>query len=196
MEFAMAPPSRREDLVEAALSLFLRDGFHATGIAAILDEAGLTKMTLYHHFKSKEDLIVAALELRDRRFRDWLFGRMQAIGGTPRSQVLNMFDALGEWFRGEAVIGGAGPEAFRGCPFVKAAAEYAEAGDPIHLAAGDHKRRIVESLGEMCHKAELPEPERLARRLALLKEGAIADATIAGDALAAAEAKLMAVRML
>lgn len=192
----MAPPSRRDDLVLAALRLFLRDGFHATGIAAILDEAGLTKMTLYHHFKSKEDLIVAALDLRDRQFREWLFGRMQAIGGTPRAQVLNMFDALGEWFRGEAVIGGPEPESFRGCPFVKAAAEYAEPGDPIHLVAGDHKRRIVETLGEMCHKAELPEPERLARRLALLKEGAIADATIAGDALAATEAKFMAVRML
>ncbi|WP_043746153.1 TetR/AcrR family transcriptional regulator [Paramagnetospirillum magneticum] len=192
----MAPPSRREDLVEAALRLFLRDGFHATGIAAILDEAGLTKMTLYHHFKSKEELIVAALELRDLRFRDWLFGRMQAMGGTPRAQVLNMFDVLGEWFRGEAALGGEAPEVFRGCPFVKASAEYAEPADPIHRVAGDHKRRIVETLGEMCHKAELPEPERLARRLALLKEGAIADATIAGDALAAAEAKLMAVRML
>ncbi|CUW38409.1 putative TetR family transcriptional regulator(Tetracycline transcriptional regulator, TetR-like, C-terminal,6-184) [Magnetospirillum sp. XM-1] len=192
----MPPPSRRDDLVLAALRLFLRDGFHATGIAAILDAAGLTKMTLYHHFKSKEDLIVAALELRDRQFRDWLFGRMQAMGGTPRAQVLNMFEALGEWFRGEAAIGGAEPEAFRGCPFVKAAAEYAEANDPIHRVAADHKRRIVETLGEMCHKAELPEPERLARRLVLLKEGAIADATIAGDSLAAAEAKFMAVRML
>ncbi|KIL99692.1 Transcriptional regulator TetR family [Paramagnetospirillum magnetotacticum MS-1] len=192
----MAPPSRREDLVEAALRLFLRDGFHATGIAAILDEAGLTKMTLYHHFKSKEELIVAALELRDRRFRDWLFGRVQAMGGTPRAQVLNIFEALGEWFRGEAQIGNDGPEAFCGCPFVKASAEYADQADPIHRVASDHKRRIVETLGEMCHKAELPEPERLARRLVLLKEGAIADATIAGDSLAAAEAKLMAVRML
>jgi AcrR family transcriptional regulator len=188
----MPPPSRREDLVAAALRLFLRDGFHATGIAAILDEAGLTKMTLYHHFKSKEDLILAALELRDRQFREWLFGRMAALGGTPRAQVLALFDALGEWFRGEAVIGGAAPEAFRGCPFVKAAAEYADLADPIHAVAGGHKRQVVETLADMCRRAERPEPERLARRLALLKEGAIADATIAGDAQAAAEAKVMA----
>ena len=87
-------------------------------------------------------------------------------------------------------------EDFRGCAFVKAAAEYAESADPIHKLAADHKRRIIETLGEMCHAAQLPEPERLARRLALLKEGAIADATIAGDATAAAEAKLMAVRLL
>ena len=110
--------------------------------------------------------------------------------------MLALFDALGEWFRGEAVIGTGEAEAFRGCPFVKAAAEYADLADPIHKLAADHKKRIVETLGEMCHAADLPEPERLARRLALLKEGAIADATISGDATAAAEAKLMAVRML
>lgn len=192
----MAPPSRRDDLVAAALKLFLRDGFHATGIAAILDEADLTKMTLYHHFKSKEDLIVAALELRDVRFRDWLFGRMQALGGTPRAQVLALFDALGEWFRGEAVIDPGGAEVFRGCPFVKAAAEFADLVDPIHQAAGAHKRRIAETLAEMCRKAEVPEPERLARRLALLKEGAVAQTTIAGDSQAAAEAKVMAAGLL
>ena len=193
----MPPKSRREELVEAALRLFLRDGFHATGIAAVLVEADVSKMTLYHHFQSKEDLIQAALELRDRRFRDWLFARMRALGGTPRAQVLALFDVLGEWFQGEAPIGAAGaPEPFRGCPFVKAAAEYADGDDAIHKMAVDHKKRIIETLGEMCHAAQLPEPERLARRLALLKEGAIADATISGDATAAAEAKLMAVRML
>ena len=192
----MPPKSRREELVEAALRLFLRDGFHATGIAAVLEEAGVSKMTLYHHFQSKEDLILAALDLRDRRFRDWLFSRMRALGGTPRAQVFALFDALGEWFRGEAVLSPGVAEVFRGCAFVKAAAEYAELSDPIHKLAADHKRHIIESLGEMCHAAQLPEPERLARRLALLKEGAIADATIAGDASAAAEAKLMAVRLL
>ena len=192
----MPPKSRREELVEAALRLFMRDGFHATGIAAVLEEADVSKMTLYHHFQSKEELIQAALELRDRRFRDWLFGRMRVLGGTPRAQVLALFDVLGEWFRGEAVVGPGEAEAFCGCPFVKAAAEFAEPDDPIHKLAAEHKKRIVETLGEMCHAAQLPEPERLARRLALLKEGAIADATIAGDATAAAEAKLMAVRML
>ncbi len=193
----MPPKSRRQDLVEAALSLFLRDGFHVTGIAAVLEEAGVSKMTLYHHFQSKEELILAALELRDARFRDWLFGRMQSMGGTPRAQVMAMFDALGEWFHGGALLGGnAVAEVFRGCPFVKAAAEYPDIADPIHRMAADHKRRIVETLGDLCRKAGLPEPERLARRLVLLKEGAIADATIAGDATAAAEAKMMAVRML
>lgn len=192
----MAPPSRRDDLVDTALALFLRDGFHATGIAAVLEEAGLSKMTLYHHFKSKEELMVAALELRDRRFRDWLFGRMQALGGTPRAQVLALYDALGEWFRGEAALNGKVPEAFRGCPFVKAAAEFPDCADPVHRAAVEHKKRMGESLADMCRKAEMPEPERLARRLLLLAEGAMVEAALTGDSSVATEAKMMAVRML
>ena len=191
----MAPPSRREDLVEAALRLFLRDGFHATGIAAVLEEAGLSKMTMYHHFQSKDELILATLELRDRLFRDWLFARMVALGATPRAQVLALFDALAEWFRGEAELGG-GKETFRGCAFIKAAAEFPDLADPIHMAAAEHKKHIVETLGDLCRKAELPEPERLARRLAILKEGAVAEALVTGDPSSAAEAKLMAVRML
>ncbi|CAA7625661.1 TetR family transcriptional regulator [Candidatus Terasakiella magnetica] len=192
----MAQPSRREELVEAALLLFMQDGFHATGIAAVLAKAGLSKMTLYHHFPSKDELILAALELRDVRFRDWLFGRMQALGGTPRAQVLALFDALGEWFRGEAAIMGAVPEKFVGCTFVKAAAEYSDLADPIHHLAAEHKKRIAETLAELCRRANLPEPERLARRFCLLKEGATADAHMGGDSAAAAEAKQMAVTLL
>ena len=63
--------SRRDHLVETALALFMRDGFHATGIDRILSHAGVAKMTLYNHFKSKEELILAALRLRDERFLVW-----------------------------------------------------------------------------------------------------------------------------
>ena len=70
--------SRRDDLVETALRLFYANGFNATGIDRILAESGVAKMTLYKHFRSKDDLILAALELRDTQFREWLFGRMDA----------------------------------------------------------------------------------------------------------------------
>ncbi|MEE8533082.1 MAG: helix-turn-helix domain-containing protein, partial [Alphaproteobacteria bacterium] len=57
--------SRRDHLVDTALALFCRDGFHATGIDRILAESGVAKMTLYKHFKSKDELILAALRRRD-----------------------------------------------------------------------------------------------------------------------------------
>ncbi|MCP4245656.1 MAG: helix-turn-helix transcriptional regulator, partial [bacterium] len=64
--------SKKDQLVSVALDLFCRHGFHATGIDTIVAEAGVAKMTLYKHFRSKEDLVVAALELQDRRSREWL----------------------------------------------------------------------------------------------------------------------------
>ena len=60
----------RVQLIDTALDLFDRHGFHAVGIDKILSAAGLAKMTLYHHFESKEALIVAALEKRDAGFRE------------------------------------------------------------------------------------------------------------------------------
>lgn len=183
----MAPPSRRDHLVEAALALFQENGFHATGIAAILAAAGVNKMTLYNHFSSKEELVGAALELRDRRFRAWLFGRMTELApGDARGQLLALFDALGEWFRGEATL----DTTFRGCAFVKAAGEYGDGDDPTHRAAATHKTKVIEGLAALCAQGGLPESR--ARHLALLKEGAIAEAFVRGDLEAWRTAKEMA----
>ena len=66
---------KRDQLIEAALELFQREGFHATGVDRILAEAGVAKMTLYHHFRSKDELILAALRLRDERFRNTFMKR-------------------------------------------------------------------------------------------------------------------------
>ena len=69
--------SRRDELVDTALRLFYTRGFNATGIDKILAEAGVAKMTLYKHFRSKEELILAALNRRDEQFRNWLMGEME-----------------------------------------------------------------------------------------------------------------------
>lgn len=188
----MAPPSRRDDILKAALRLFLRDGFHATGIAAIMAEAGTTKMTLYSHFASKEALIAAALSLRDHLFRQWLFDRMTAIGGPdPKRQLLALFDALGEWIAGAAEPLGAD---FVGCAFVRAAGEFIAADQPIHRQAAAHKQAIVDRLTDLCRQAGLPDVT--ARQLALLKEGAIAEAFVRGDAQAWKTARELAAHIL
>lgn len=174
----MAPPSRRDDLVEAALALFMRDGFHATGIAAILAKAGVNKMTLYNHFASKDELVHAVLELRDARFRHWLFPRMaQLAPGDPRQQLLAMFDALGEWFRGESSL----DPSFLGCAFIKAAGEYGVAESLTHRLAAAHKAKVLSAIEDLCRQAAIAEPERAARQLVLLKEGAIIEAFVRGD---------------
>ncbi len=75
--------SKREHLIDIARRLFYRDGFHNTGIDAILAEAGVAKMTLYKHFKSKEELILACLHRQDEEFRNGLMQRVEKQSGEP-----------------------------------------------------------------------------------------------------------------
>ena len=166
--------SRRDHLVETALKLFYTEGFHATGIERILAESGVAKMTLYNHFRSKEELILAALRRRDEQFRNWLMGEMEKASKQPEERLLAMFDALDSWFAGKAFkeLG------FNGCAFINAAAEFSDEDHPAHRVAAEHKRSIVEYLTRLCTEAGAKQPDRLAEQLALLKEGAIATAHV------------------
>lgn len=181
-------PQKRDELVREALKIFYRDGFHATGIDRLSAETGISKATMFRHFRSKEELILAALRLRDEDFRNWLFRRM-AEAGSARDQLIAMFDALGEWF---ATPG------FRSCMFIKAASEYPDPAHPIHAQAAEHKRLLLRELREVTAAAGAPDPETLARQLLLLKEGAIVTAHLgheedpAGDARRAARTLLAA----
>ncbi len=175
--------SRREHLLDTALELFYRDGFHATGIDRIVAEAGVAKMTLYKHFKSKDELILAALRRRDERFRNWFMRAVERRAATPRGRLLAVFDALGEWAAGEA---------FSGCMFINAAAEFERADDPIHAAAAEHKRLVLAYLRELAAAAGAADPDSLARQLFLLEEGAIVAAYVVGDTGAHADAKAAA----
>ena len=87
--------TRRDHLVDTALKLFARGGFHATGIDTILAEAGVAKMTLYNHFRSKEELILAVLRRRDELFRNWFVKRVEQQADQPRQRLIAMFDVLG-----------------------------------------------------------------------------------------------------
>jgi len=178
----MASP-RRERLVETALRLFYQRGFHATGIDAILAEAGVAKMTLYNHFKSKEDLILAALQRCDQRFRNWLVTRVEQLAAEPRDRLLAVFDALGEWIR---------ESEFNGCMSINASAEYADPSNPIHHAAAEHKRLLDGYLRELGASAGAEDPAGLARGLTLLFEGSIVWAQTTGDTAVTAEARAAA----
>ncbi len=172
--------SKREQLVETALELFCSGGFHATGIDRILAESGVAKMTLYNHFKSKDELILAALRLRDERFRNWFMRDVERRTRDPRGRLLACFDALAEWF--------ARPD-FSGCTFINAAAEFGQSGNPIHGACAEHKRLVAAYVRDLVEAAGATEPQDLADGLVLLMEGAIVMTHVADDAEAAAKAK-------
>jgi len=181
-------PNKREELVQKALEIFYREGFHATGMDLLSAETGISKTTMFKHFGSKEELILAVLRLRDQNFRTWLFRRMEQAG-APRKQLLAMFDALAEWFA---------EPTFRSCLFIKAASEYPDPAHPIHAQAAEHKRLLFLQLEKIADKAKAKNAPALARALLLLKEGAIVTAHLgheadpAGDAKDAAEVLLAA----
>lgn len=181
-------PSKRDELVREALKIFYREGFHATGMDKLSAETGISKTTMFKHFRSKEELILAALRLRDENFRNWLF-RSMAAAGPPRAQLAALFDALAEWFA---------EPGFRSCMFIKAASEFPDPAHPIHAQAAEHKRMLFLQVEKIAAAAGAPDPAALARALLLLKEGAIVTAHIghekdpAGDAKAVAETLLAA----
>ncbi len=179
--------SKREHLIETALDLFCRDGFHATGIDKILAESGVAKMTLYKHFKSKDELILAALHRRDETFRNGFMRDIERLGKTPRQRLLAIFDVLEEWIQGRN---------FTGCTFINASAEFASPDDPIHAAAAEHERLVLAYLVELTTAAEAKDPDALAQGLMLLMEGAIVMAYVAGQNDSAAQAKITAKTLL
>lgn len=87
------PIATRARLVEAALELFGTQGFHATSVKAIADEAGLTKGALYHHFASKDELLREIHdEYVDHQLRE--FDRIVAEYDDPRTQLEQLIHSI------------------------------------------------------------------------------------------------------
>jgi len=181
------PTSARDRLVDAALDLFQREGFHATGIDRILARAGVAKMTLYNHFRSKDELILAAVRRADERFRNWFTREVERRAAEPRQRLRMLFEVQGEWH--------ARPE-FQGCVFGGAASEYADSDNPIHSACAEHKRLMRHWIRGHCADAGAADPNDLARRLCLLMDGATSQAAVCGARDAALVAGAIAERLL
>lgn len=181
--------SKRDELVQKALEAFYRGGFHAVGMDKLAAETGVSKTSIYKHFRTKEDLILAALRLRDEQFRNWLIRRIEARARDPKARLLAIFDALSEWFH---------EPGFRSCVFVKASSEYQDRAHPIHAIAAEHKRLLQVYIAGLARAAGVARPDELARRLSILTEGAIVLAhlhdpdAIAQDAREAARALIAA----
>ncbi|MDL5591740.1 TetR family transcriptional regulator [Bacillus subtilis] len=169
--------SKRDQLIDTALTLFYRDGFHATGIDRILAESGVAKMTLYKHFKSKDELIEAALQKRMEAPRERMAWALEHL--PPRTAILAVFEGLhGLLHEAE----------YHGCAFVNAAAEFHDRDHPIHRVAASHKANAEAHFRAALERLEVAEPARLARQLQYLLEGAITMAHIQGPGDQALEA--------
>lgn len=182
-------PSKRDELVRAALDAFQAGGYHATGVDALAAAAGMSKTSIYNHFRTKDEVILAALDLRHEEVLGAFRARMEAAGAAPRDRILGFFDALADWF--------ASPD-FSGCAFIKAAGEHQVSDDPIRAAARAHKQVMEDLLATETARLSVADPGALAAILMTLAEGAIVRAHmgVGGDPAAtardAAEALLSA----
>jgi len=157
-----AGPRAQEHLLRAADDLFYRQGVRAVGIEAVVERAGVNKMSLYRQFSSKDDLVVAYLRRSDARFFERLEASLAKHPGEPAKQLLQFFDDLTQ--RASA------PD-YRGCPFVNVATEFPDASHPARRCVADNKTRLIARLAGLAAEARAADPAALANALALLIEG-------------------------
>jgi AcrR family transcriptional regulator len=173
--------------VNTAWQLFYRDGYRAVGIDTLLAEAGVAKMTLYNHFTSKEELIVAVLEERSALLQQTLDTALAAAGRTPSRQLSAVFDGLKKWFESDE---------FKGCAFIRAISEYPDPSHPIHQAAWTHKRATNSRFVTIAKNAGAKNPASVADTISLLVDGAIVAAHATGSAESANQARAAALSLL
>ncbi len=164
--------SKREQVIETATKLFCQYGYHATSVDLIAEQAGVTKRTLYKHFCTKDELILASLRQYDSKFRNDFMRRVEAAAPTPRERLLAIFDVAEGWFQDKY---------FFGCVFIKAVGEFPEPELPVRQAAQAFKNLMRDYFYDLAQQAKVKSPKALADRLALLLEGAIATAQVGAN---------------
>jgi AcrR family transcriptional regulator len=161
--------SAHSRLLSAATHLFCKDGINATGIDAIIEEAGTAKTTLYKLFGSKTNLVHAVLESEGKQWREWFIGAIEQGGGDAETKLMRIFPALKRWF---------GEERFYGCPFINAVAEHDKDQKQFRTIALKHKKVVLAHIEKLATEMGAAEPELLAHQLALLIDGAIVAAMV------------------
>ena len=163
--------SARQRILETADRLFYEEGVRAVGIDRIIAEANVAKMTLYTHFPSKDDLVLAVLKHREVGVSEFFRSAMQRHGQKTKGPLRAFFAALKEWFESPG---------FRGCAFQNVAVELA---DPAHAGTEfvrGHKQCFGEFLRALVEQSVGKAAAKVAPAVTLLVEGAIVTAVIQG----------------
>lgn len=181
---AAAGPAQSVDRILAvAYELFSTRGVRDVGINELIERSGVAKATFYRHFPSKDSLVLAFLEQRDKKWTmDLILSEALRRGSTPTEQLLAIFDVFGDWFLRED---------FEGCSFARVLLEMGPA-HPLGQASIDYLTKIRGHVTAVAQEAGLARPEEFARSLLILMKGSVVQA-MEGDAKAAERAKQMAV---
>jgi AcrR family transcriptional regulator len=178
-----AEPAARERILESAYELFSRRGVRAVGVDEVIDRANVAKATLYRHFRSKDDLVLAFLRRREEVWtHGWVETEARRRGTTPEERLLAIFDLFDEWFQRDD---------FEGCSFINVMLETAALDHPVGRASADHLERIRDVLRALAIEAGLRDTDAFARSFHILMKGSIVQAA-EGDRRAARRSQEMA----
>ena len=170
----------RERILLTAHDLFYADGIRATGIDRVIAASGVTKVTFYRHFPSKDDLVRAFLDHRHGLWMAWFVDALGRRGAQRRIEgrqaLMVLADVMAEWFADPA---------FRGCAFINSVVEIGASVAGATGIAREHKREMVEVIAGLL--PDVPQRMALAQAAALGVDGAIVKAQM-GDAALAREA--------
>jgi AcrR family transcriptional regulator len=169
-------------IMAVAYELFSRRGVRDVGVNELIERSGVAKATFYRHFPSKDSLVLAFLEQRDKQWTvDAIVSEARRRGETPTEQLLAIFDVFGDWFLRED---------FEACSFINVLLEMGPA-HPLGQASIDYLARIRGHVQALAEEAGLQRPGEFARSWHILMKGSIISAT-EGDMQAAKRAQQMA----
>ena len=183
----MAATTVRERILAQASGLFYTEGIRAVSADKIIAAAGTTKDTFYRYFRSKDDLVVAYLREQSAAMR----ARAAELDPDPCTGLRQFAHAMGA----EACSAG-----FRGCPFINAAAEYADPGHPVRAVVSEHRAWLHSLVANRLQQLGAADAGQLADQLLMLRDGAmvhgyVADGTAAARALITAGEALILPRL-
>jgi AcrR family transcriptional regulator len=156
-------PSTRDRILDAASELFYAHGIRAVSADKVIERAGITKVTFYRHFRTKDSLVVAYLERQAAWERAALDDMRRSVDDAEKA-----FRRFAHAVGAEACRPG-----FRGCSFINAAAEYAAADSPVRTVVAEHRAWYHETFTSMLEQMDVPDADEVADELMMLRDGAM-----------------------
>jgi len=174
-------PDARERILTTAYELFSRRGVRAVGVDEIIETAGVAKATLYRHFPSKDDLVLAFLQRREDVWtHGWVEREARARADDPQDQLLAIFDIFDKWFHSDD---------FEASVFINVLFEMGPS-HPTGRASIHYLENIRSVVATIAGEAGLRDPEAFAHSWHILMQGSIVCAA-EGDLEAAKRAHAM-----
>jgi len=168
-ESGAASSDVRQRILDTASGLFYQRGVRAVGVDLVVEASGVAKASLYRHFRTKDDLIVAFLEREDAEF----WAQWDEVAARHADDPVAELEAHMRWIGKRLARAN-----YRGCPQINVAAEFAEAEHPSRGVSRAHMQALRKRLADLARRSGAARPGELAAQLGVLVNGAFVSASM------------------